>query len=169
MKRLLSAFAITVLVHTPAQADGGYTWGIFQNPAVYGGLGAAKTHLDDDGYFGDIFADLGAGRPSVDNDAHTGHVFGGFRFNKYLAAQVDVRGLGTYEAKSATAKYKQDFGALTVSAVGFLPLGDYVSLYGQAGIGSVGVYEKEKRGQYPFWPRRVARVHVWRRRYVLHA
>lgn len=142
MKHLLSVLAITLLVNTAVRADDGYTWGIFQAPAVFGGLGAAKTHLDDDGYFHDVFADLGAGRPGVDNNAHTGHVFGGYRFNKFLAAQIDVRDLGSYEAKSATSKYTQDFGALTLSAVGFLPLGNYVSLYGQAGIGSVGVHEK---------------------------
>ncbi len=142
MKQMLCACAITTLVSASALADSRLAGGIFQEPAAYGGLGAARTRLDDDGYFDDIFADLGAGKPSIDDEAHTAHVFGGYRFNRYLAAQIDVRGLGEFEAKSATAKYRQDFGALTVSAVGFLPLGEYVSLYGQAGIGSVGVHEK---------------------------
>jgi opacity protein-like surface antigen len=149
MKRVLTAFALTTLTSVSAAADSRLSGGFFDEPAAYGGLGAARAELDDDGYFRDIFSDLQAGSPEVDDDdAETGHLFGGYRFNKYFAAQVDIRGLGDYEAKSATAKYTQDFGALTASAVGFLPLGKYVSLYGQAGIGTVSVREKIRIGGF---------------------
>jgi hypothetical protein len=134
----LTALA-AIFISTPALSDNRSGDSFFQESAAYGGIGAANTSLDDDGYYRDIFSDLGAGRPATDDEDTGAHVFGGFRFNQYLAVELGTRDLGDYKATSATANYKQDFAALTVSAVGFLPVGKYISLYGQAGLGSIGV------------------------------
>lgn len=131
-----------IFISTAAQAEQRFNNSFFSEPAVYGGLGASRTSLDDDGYYDDIFSDLGAGQPRTDDDDTGAHVFGGFRFNQHFAVELGTRDLGNYKASSATATYKQNFGAATVSAVGFLPMGKYVSLYGQAGLGSIGVSEK---------------------------
>jgi hypothetical protein len=142
MTHLRLAALAAVFISTPALSDGGSGNSFFQAPAAYGGIGAANTSLDDDGYYRDIFSDLGAGQPGTDDEDTGAHVFGGFRFNQYLAVELGTRDLGDYKATSATASYKQDFAALTISAVGFLPVGKHISLYGQAGLGSIGVREK---------------------------
>lgn len=142
MKYLQGVALAAMLISSAAQADDRFGNRFFQEPAAYGGLGASRTYLDDDNYYDDIFSDLGAGQPSTDDNDTGAHIFGGFRFNKYLAVELGTRDLGDYKATSATATYKQNFGAATISAVGFLPVGKYVSLYGQAGLGTIGVTEK---------------------------
>lgn len=142
MKHLWGAALAAMMISAAVQAGSPFSDSFFQEPAAYGGFGASRTSLDDDNYYDDIFSDLNAGQPGTDDEDSGAHVFGGYRFNKYFAVELGTRDLGHYKASSATAIYKQEFGALTISGVGFLPLGKYVSLYGQAGLGSIGVNEK---------------------------
>jgi OmpA-like transmembrane domain len=142
MKHLQGAALAALMISTAAQAENPFRGSFFKDPAVYGGLGASNTSYDDDHYYRDLFSDLGAGQPATDDNDSGAHVFAGYRFNKYFAAELGTRYLGTFKAKSATARYKQEFSALTISGVGFLPVGKYISLYGQAGLGGIGINEK---------------------------
>lgn len=116
-----------------AAASNAFSQGFFDQSAVYGGLGYAKHSFDDDGQF------RGAQLDDEDNGLHA---FGGYRFNKYLAAELSVRDLGEYQARAAGFAYQSEFSAVTIGAVGFLPLGDRFSLYGRLGAGSVSMDEK---------------------------
>lgn len=107
--------------------------GFFNQPAVYGGLGYAKTHFDDDDQFYGIDAD------SRDSGLH---LFGGYQFNPYFAVEVSTRDLGEYTARGYGIVYREEFTATTIGAVGFLPLGSGFSLYGRVGAGAVTLDEK---------------------------
>lgn len=107
--------------------------GFFNNSAVYGGIGYAKTHFDDDDQFDGVDADF------RDNGFH---VFGGYQFNPYLAVEVSTRDLGEYTARGPGFVYSEEFTATTIGAVGFLPLGSGFSVYGRVGAGAVTLDEK---------------------------
>jgi OmpA-OmpF porin, OOP family len=127
MQRIVMATVLAALA-TGASADG-----FFEEPAAYGGIGYAKQEFDDDGYFD------GASRDDEDNGLH---VFGGYRFNRYLAVELSMRDLGEYSASGPGYAYSSEFTAVTIGAVGTLPLGDYFSLYGRIGAGAVSLDER---------------------------
>lgn len=114
-------------------ANGVLAEGFFDHPAVYGGVGYAKTHFEDDDQFDGIDSD------TKDNGLH---FFGGYQFNPYFAAEVSTRDLGEYSARGFGATYREEFTATTIGAVGFLPLGSGFSLYGRVGAGAISLDEK---------------------------
>ena len=67
----------------------------------------------------------------------------GYRINEYLAIESDFSGTFKGKQKSATSKGKKSSRdgvssrALTVSALGIIPVGDHVELFGRAGIGQM--------------------------------
>lgn len=132
MRRSLIAFAI-VMGSYVFTASGAFADGFFHQPAVYGGLGYAKTHFNDDGQFDGLTAD------TRDKGLH---VFGGYQFNPYFAVEVSTRDLGEYGAQGYDAVYREEFAATTIGAVGFLPLGSGFSLYGRIGAGAIALDEK---------------------------
>ena len=127
MKGTLFAVALA------AAASNAFSQGFFDQSAVYGGLGYAKHSFDDDGQLSGT---------NLDDEDNGLHAFGGYRFNKYLAAELSVRDLGEYKARGAGFTYSSEFSAITIGAVGFLPLGDRFSLYGRVGAGGVSLDEK---------------------------
>jgi OmpA-OmpF porin, OOP family len=128
-KSLIALFAVL-------GTSGALAGGFIDQPAVYGGIGSAKSSFDDDGLYGDL------GSRSDDTDDKGLHVFGGFQFNPYFAVELSSRDLGEYSAQSPSFIYKQEFSALTIGAVGFLPLGSGFSLYGRVGAGGISMDER---------------------------
>jgi OmpA-OmpF porin, OOP family len=115
-------------------ANGALAGGFIENPAVYGGIGLANTHFDDDDQFE---------WASVDTRDSGIHAFGGYQFNRYLAVELSARDLGEYRADDGYTRHKEEFSAVTIGAVGFLPLGSSgFSLYGRIGAGVVSLDER---------------------------
>lgn len=127
MKKVLCAAAFV------AAAQGALAGGFFNEPAVYGGLGFANTHFDDDDQFEGL---------RLDTSDKGIHVFGGYQFNPYFAVELSVRDLGEYSAHNNLGSLKDEFTATTIGAVGFLPLGANFSLYGRVGAGVVRLDSK---------------------------
>jgi len=127
MNKLLVAVALA------AAANSALAGGFFDEPAVYGGIGYAKTNFNDDDQFDGM---------SLDDSDNGIHAFGGYRFNRYFAVELGVRDLGQYSARSGSISVKDEFTATTIGAVGLLPLGDNFSLYGRVGAGVVRLDEK---------------------------
>ncbi|MFT3929563.1 MAG: outer membrane beta-barrel protein [Spongiibacteraceae bacterium] len=122
--------------------SGAWAGGFIDHPAVYGGIGSAKTSFDDDGLYDDM------GSSSDDTEDKGLHVFGGYQFNPYFAVELSSRDLGEYTARGSSFVYKQEFSALTIGAVGFLPLGSGFSLYGRIGAGGISLDEKYTSGSF---------------------
>lgn len=135
MKRHLAVLAMVVAA-SPSWAQG-----FIQDPAVYGGLGYAKTSLDDDGLFRGW---------DKDDDDRGMHIFGGYRFNRYLAAELSVRDLGDYRAQGQDFHYRSELMATTIGVVGTLPLGERVSLYARLGAGYVRMDERLTSSSYRY-------------------
>jgi OOP family OmpA-OmpF porin len=91
--------------------------------------GAAQAQSSDAGWYGGIH--VGAARANVDgvDDDYkaSGGIDGGYRFNRSFAVEASADELGHF-----TPDYHAR--ALSLSAVGFLPLADQFSLYGKAGL-----------------------------------
>lgn len=119
--------------------SGAWAGGFIDQPAAYGGIGFANTHFDDDDQFDNVDTD------TRDNGLH---VFGGYQFNPYFAVELSVRDLGEYSARIQNIAYKEEFSAVTIGAVGFLPLGSGFSLYGRLGAGAITLDEKVTYGGY---------------------
>lgn len=127
-----SLIALCAVLGTSGALAGGF----IDKPAVYGGIGSAKTSFDDDGLSDDM------GSTSEDTEDKGLHVFGGYQFNPYFAVELSSRDLGEYTSQSPSFVYKEEFSALTIGAVGFLPLGSGFSLYGRVGAGAITLDEK---------------------------
>lgn len=133
MKKTLLALTLSTLAGV-ATAQG-----FINEPAAYGGLGYAKLSFDDDGQLSGT---------SQDDDDKGIHFWGGYRFNQYFAVELSARDLGEYTASGPDFRYEEEFSAVTIGAVGFLPLGDYVSLYGRIGAGWISLDEKLTTSSY---------------------
>lgn len=127
MNRVLRVAALAVA------ASNTFAQGFFNQPVAYGGLGYARQSFDDDGQLRGTH---------LDDEDRGLHFFGGYRFNRYLAAELSVRDLGKYRARGSGFSYTSEFSAITLGAVGFLPLGEYFSLYGRVGAGGVRLDER---------------------------
>ena len=101
---------------------------MFEN--VYAGLGWGVTSLDDDHYFRNL---------NSDDDDYASQIFVGYRLDRYLAMELAVLSLGEYDQKSSQVDIESQFGGLTMSAVGHLPLGEQFSLDGRFGLGFYSV------------------------------
>lgn len=93
------------------------------------------TQYDEDGYF-DNSALVGS---SFDDDSFGAALVGGYRVSRWFAVEAAYTHLGSFWEEGKGVNDDDDIetslGALTVSLVASLPLGDTVSLYAQAGAG----------------------------------
>lgn len=114
MKKIATALLLSAAVATPAfAADEGFYAGLT--------LGSASTNAP---------AAVGVVTKKTDNPYG---IVGGYQFNKNWAAEVAYSGAGKFT--TATGSAKAD--ALSIAAVGTLPLSDTFSLYGKLGFASV--------------------------------
>lgn len=89
--------------------------------------------------------DSGAERKGKDiGSSKLGYTLGaGYRINEYLAVESDFSGTAKGKKKSSSASSNKtprdsvSSRALTVSALGIIPVGDSVELFGRAGIGQM--------------------------------
>lgn len=118
----LAVFAAPARNTSPAPSDSGF----------YAGGTIGATQLDDDNM----------GRYQ-DQDTSGGafNVYGGYQFNKYLASEVTLHWLGSYEGQTVSSDIWSDYSAFTLTMLGKLPLGGGFSLYGQAGGGVASIYQ----------------------------
>ena len=98
--------------------------------AFYLGGALGTTDYDDDGFYD---------QQRLDDSEYGLKAYGGYRFNQYVSVEAALTSLGNYEAESLNADIETDFGAITGSIVGHLPLGAGFSLFGQVGIGSATI------------------------------
>lgn len=118
------------------------TCGVFTTPAAhaqvegsggYFGLGAGQVMAQD-------YCDSAPGLViSNCDDKDTGYrIFGGYKFNRNLAIEGAYADLGSYPASGTFQgnpfNVKSDVTGLTVQAVGMVPMGDFVTLLGRAGL-----------------------------------
>lgn len=116
MKKITAALLLTTAVAAaPAAfaADNGYYAGLT--------LGSATTS-----------APAAAGVTTKKTDTPYG-IVGGYQYNKNLAVEVAYTGAGRY--RTATTSVKAD--ALSIAAVGTMPLSDTFGLYGKLGFANV--------------------------------
>jgi Opacity protein and related surface antigens len=105
---------------------------------VGAGVGSATTEIDEE------FDDF-----KFDSDDTAFKVFGGYNFNQYFAVEVAYFDGGKpKETVVSIPGFRGDIEigttGLIASAVGRLPLGEYVSVYGKLGYAS---YESELKGR----------------------
>jgi hypothetical protein len=84
------------------------------------GLGDFSTDLDN---FGDI---------DLDSD-DASRIFGGWRFNRWVAVNVDLTDFGRSEGAANALNVSADTEGITPAVIGTLPLGP-IELYGKAGV-----------------------------------
>jgi OOP family OmpA-OmpF porin len=104
-----------------------------RDSGFYAGIALGFAELDDDG--------MGDNLWTFDDNSGTFHAYGGYQFNRYLAAELSLDSLGTYEGETLTADIDSSYSALLVSMVGRLPLGAGFSLYAQGGGGIASIYQ----------------------------
>lgn len=127
MKRIALALAVAIgLASIPAMAA---------DPGFYVGAGVGQFNVEIDS------VDLGDQSGSIDfDDDDTGFkIFGGYQFLPWLGAELGYVDGGT-ASESYTdpdlggAKLDVDVSAVTLAAVGTLPIGDMFELYGKLGM-----------------------------------
>jgi opacity protein-like surface antigen len=111
------AATATMLAATPALAD--------ENSGLYvgAGLGDFSTEIDD---IGDVDIDF-------DEDSDATKIFAGWRFNRFLAVQLDYIDFGGSTAALDLLEIESDTKGLAPSVVGTLPLGP-VEVFARAGV-----------------------------------
>jgi len=101
--------------------------------------GLAQAEIKDRGAY--VGASLGTTKSTVkvdgekfddDKDALYG-IYGGYKFMRNFALEGRLLSLGTYKDKATGDK--SETGALTVNALGLIPLGASFELMGQVGLG----------------------------------
>lgn len=124
MRTLLVAGGLLAAASAQAQVEGS---------GGYFGLGAGQAMAQD----------YCAGEPGLTlatcDDKDTGYrIYGGYKFNRNLAIEGAYVDLGSYPASGTLLgtpfDLKVDIAGLTVQAVGMVPVGDYVTLLGRAGL-----------------------------------
>jgi len=74
---------------------------------------------------------------TTDDTDYTYGVYGGFKFNRYFALEGRIVSLGEHKYAEDREEINADFSAITINAVGFIPLGQSnFDLMGQVGVGS---------------------------------
>lgn len=104
--------------------------GTQEHKGLYVGVGVGVSDYDDDGYFD---------QQRLDDSEAGVKIFGGYRFSEYLSLEAALVGLGTFEADSSSSEIKNQFGLISVSGLGYLPLAYGISLYGQLGFGIASI------------------------------
>jgi OOP family OmpA-OmpF porin len=83
------------------------------------------------------FGPVGGASPTFDGGDRAGKLYGGYRLSPYLSIEAQYLDLGKSTAKYAgtagTAKEDYRVHALSLAAVGSLPVSDSVSLFAKAG------------------------------------
>jgi OOP family OmpA-OmpF porin len=101
-----------------------------EHKGLYVGAGIGASSYDDDDYFDQQRLD----------DSEVGiKLFGGYRFSEYFSLEGALVGLGSFEADSSSSEIKNEFGLMSFSGVGNLPLFYGISLYGQLGFGFASI------------------------------
>ncbi|MES2822911.1 MAG: porin [Pseudomonadota bacterium] len=85
----------------------------------------------------------------------------GYDFNQNFGLELGYTSFGTiFESNDSSASIKQESNAITFSAIGTIPLGEWFGVYGRFGYarydsnntGSIaGVPVKDETGNTPFW------------------
>jgi opacity protein-like surface antigen len=120
MRRLL--FPLVLLAASPAA--------LAMDPAlrglyIGGGIGEAEVELEDNDSFADFEGD------------DTGYKFIlGYRFIDWVAVEMNYARYGEAQDRFLGLTYENEFTALSVSAIGMLPLGKF-DLFGRLGIANV--------------------------------
>lgn len=111
------------------------------------GVGTAQALDADSNVANSLSALAGAGISSVgsyDTNASALTLFGGFRFNRNFAVELGYADLGSYNlnvlatsgGSTVAASETDDVSALSLSAVGIIPLDGFVSIFGKLGVAS---------------------------------
>lgn len=101
-----------------------------ETKGLYVGVGIGASSYDDDDYFDQLRLD----------DSEVGIKFyGGYRFSEYFSLEGALVGLGTFDTDSPDSEIKNEFGLMSFSGVGHLPLVYGISLYGQLGFGFASI------------------------------
>lgn len=120
---LLSTSALAQSNRTAAQDSGFY---------IGAAVGAAKHDLKKAD-----FGPVGGVQPSLDQSDRAGKVFGGYRVNTHLAVEAQYMDFGSATAKYAlttgAAREEYTVHAMSVAAVGILPVNDTISLFAKIG------------------------------------
>ncbi|MBI3222350.1 MAG: porin family protein [Nitrosomonadales bacterium] len=69
---------------------------------------------------------------AVDDKANVAGILAGYQYNKNLAVEVEYTGAGKFNTTPAALTGKTD--ALSLSAVGILPMSEAFSVYGKLGV-----------------------------------
>lgn len=126
------AAVCAALLASPACAQSSRT--AVQDSGFYIGaaLGSAKHDLKKTD-----FGAVAGVQPSLDQRDRAGKLFGGYRFNPHLAVEAQYMDFGSSTAKYAltTGAAKEEFTvhAMSVAAVGILPVADSISLFAKIG------------------------------------
>lgn len=102
------------------------------------GIGDFSTNVDNV----DGIGDLDDANIDFDDDGTASKVFAGWRFNRFIAAQLDYVDFGTAETAIDTLNLSAEATGLTPSLIGTLPIGP-VELFARAGM---IFYDVEVRG-----------------------
>jgi OOP family OmpA-OmpF porin len=101
-----------------------------EHKGLYVGAGIGASSYDDDDYFE---------RQRLDDSEVGIKFFGGYRFSEYFSVEGALVGLGNFEADSSSSEIKNEFGLMSFSGVGNLPIFYGISLYGQLGFGFASI------------------------------
>jgi OOP family OmpA-OmpF porin len=117
--KTITAFVALLSLATAAWADG--------ETGLYLGAGVGQFNVQAD----DI-DDLGPIVEEFDSDATTFKVFGGWRFSRYLAAELDYLDLGSPDDDVSGQKIDADISGFAPYVIGTVPLGP-IELFGKVG------------------------------------
>jgi OmpA-OmpF porin, OOP family len=96
---------------------------------VYIGAAAGSATLDDDGAFNGL---------NFDDEDSSASFLAGYKFNPYFSLEARYSYLGSYTLSSFFASEDLEITALSIHAVGTIPLGQSgFSLFGQLGAASL--------------------------------
>ena len=133
MRKIALALAVSLgLVALPTMAA---------DPGFYIGAGIGQFNAEIDGVVEDEFGDLIAFK--IDEDDTGFKVFGGYQFLPWLGAELAYLDGGEPSISAVVDPDDPGYGsekleigvtAITVAAVGTLPIGDLFELYGKLGI-----------------------------------
>jgi len=132
MKRsALCLFVILVAASIPASAS---------DTGFYLGAGLGRSSIDFEKFYPEIghdFDNTGSGYQTQDNSGYK--VFGGYRFLKFLAVEAGYTNLGSPQAWETVVQEHPERAEVSVKgwdafAVGILPLGKVVDIFGKIGM-----------------------------------
>lgn len=113
MRAVIAVVLLALSGAAVASEDSGFQFGF--------GLGKAKLN--------DTIFDV-----AIDEGAFAWKAFAGYALNRYLAAEVAFTDGEDIKASDLDHTARLDTKAAQASLIGSIPLGEYVSLYGRAGV-----------------------------------